>query len=363
MLVNLFVLTFITNLFGYVLERVVTILWTFVTAWSSNKTFFVFLESEYEEKVIEFYRLNGLHSLRWITVSLVAFITIAGSTFVSPALQATLNSSESWSQQSLVNLSCTLDQLSFAKQHSYDTIGEEQSFYDNMNRIFSGCDNQPKNFRVKQVETTPITDTFGLIKDNNLTLLFSLTAGIGTLPYGSDPDHPDSSPLASYSGTSGTSLSVIPADFVLVNSNSVLEVTTAATYASFGNFTTTTLEERGYTLSLRNGFFHRLVVSVTTVVNGAGRQPYRLQPCSSVLSGSGNQTNNYIAFADAAQQQRDVFHCNDSTIQIFMDNAGIRTITFITLEADEAVALNNQSRIVPTLPSFNNEVFFQMQTG
>jgi hypothetical protein len=364
MLVNLFVLTFITNLFGYVLERVVTILWTFVTAWSSNKTFFVFLESEYEEKVIEFYRLNGLHTVRWITLSIVAFVTIAASTFVSPALQATLNSSEAWSQGSLVNLSCNLNQLSFAKQHSYDTIGEEQSFYDNVNRIFSGCDNQPTNFRVQQVETTPVSDAFALIRDNNYTLLFSLT-GIGGSPTaalgddGTDPDHPDSSPLASYATTSGTTLSLMSRGYPFENLGAVFNVTTASTFASYGNFTTTTLEERGYTLSLRTTFFHRLAVSVMTVVNGANKQPYRLEPCTEVPSSSGNQTSYYIVFADAVGDQRDVYRCNDSTLQIFSDYGGIRTITFITLEADEAVTPDTNIYSAYTqYTSLNNEVFF-----
>lgn len=346
------------------LERVVTILWTFVTAWSSNKAFFVFLESEYEEKVIEFYRLNGLHTIRWITLSIAAFVTIAASTFVSPALQATLNSSEAWSQGSLVNLSCTLGQLSYAKQHSYDTIGEEQSFYDNVNRIFSGCDNQPTNFRVQQVETRPVNDAFGLIRDNNYTLLFSLTgtgglASSGLGGAGTDQEHPDSSPLASYVITHSTTLSVMSRGYPFENLGAVLNVTTAETFASYGNFTTTTLEERGYTLSLQDSVFHRLAVSIMTVVNGANKQPYRLEPCTSVPSSSGNQTSNYIVFADAVGDQRDVYHCNDSTLQIFFDYGGIRTITYITLEADEAVApVTNSISGYPSYTSLNNEVFF-----
>jgi hypothetical protein len=251
-----------------------------------------------------------------------------------------------------------LDQLSYAKQHSYDTVGEEQSFYDNVNRIFSGCDNQPKNFRVNQVKTIPVGDSFGLIKDNNFTLLFSLTGGIGGVSDGFDDEHPDSSPLASYAYTSGTTLSVMtPSYDDTLYLGSVLNVTTASTFASFGNYTTTTLEERGYTLSLRDGFFHKLVMSVTTVVNGAGRQPYRLDPCTPVLSSTGNQSNSYIVFADPVQVQRDVYHCNDSTLQIFSDSAGIRTVTYITLEADEAVTLN-QNRTRTSYTSFNNEVFF-----
>ncbi|KAG2176077.1 hypothetical protein INT44_000556 [Umbelopsis vinacea] len=232
-----------------------------------------------------------------------------------------------------------------------------------MNRIFYGCENQPENYRVKQVVTTPIADTFGLIRDNNFTLLFSLTGGIGGMAGGTDDEHPDSSPFASYADTSGTTLSVMPPAYSVINYGSVLNVTTAATYASYGNYTTTTLEERGYTLSLRDGFFHRLVVSVTTVVNGAGGQAYRLPACSTVLSSSGNQSSNYIVFADVVQAQRDVYHCNDSTLQIFMDNGGIRTITYITLEADEAVGLADQIRTLPSTTSFNNEVFFQDADG
>jgi len=90
MLFDIIRLTIFTNMFSYYLEIFVSRIWLLYRFKNPSFQFGAYVEASYAEKIVAYRRYTELSGFKWRCILVFTTLTLAASTFVSPAIQSVL---------------------------------------------------------------------------------------------------------------------------------------------------------------------------------------------------------------------------------------------------------------------------------